>query len=193
MPLARSARVALIAPIALNVGLAVSFAACSAQPGGSGGGAGTERSGEPVRGALDTYTDQIDAAGLLDFEATTLDGTAIDAATYANRALAVWFWAPWCPTCNGEAPEVVRAAREHPEIQFIGLAGRDDQGPMRDFVERYGIDFPTVVDRDGSIWRRFGVSGQPAWVFFNGRGEAWRVLGAPNESEFLRILGELTT
>jgi peroxiredoxin len=162
--------------------------ACSASDGGGSDGA-TRPTGE--RSALSTYTNAIDGDGLLAFEATTLDGGTIDAASFANRALAVWFWAPWCPQCNGEAPEVVRAAAAHPEIAFLGLAGRDDVGPMQEFVDRYEIEFPTLVDSDGALWRRFGVAGQPAWVFFDGTGGAWRVLGAPNESELLRILDEL--
>jgi peroxiredoxin len=85
----------------------------------------------------------------------------------------------------------VRAARQYPEIQFLGIAGRDDTDAMQEFVDRYGIDFPTLVDKDGSQWRYFGVTGQPAWVFVLPDGTARRVLGAPSESELEAILDAL--
>lgn len=87
----------------------------------------------------------------------------------------------------------MRAARQHPDIEFLGIAGRDDTDAMLEFVARYGIEFPTLVDDDGSLWRRFGVSGQPAWVFVEPGGRARRVLGAPSEAELEAILDALVT
>ncbi len=85
----------------------------------------------------------------------------------------------------------MRAARQHPDIEFLGVAGRDETGPMREFVNQYGIEFPNLVDDDGSLWRRFGVPGQPAWVFVSASGEVRRVLGAPSERELELILENL--
>jgi thiol-disulfide isomerase/thioredoxin len=38
--------------------------------------------------------------------ATPLDGTSFDATTLAGADAVIWFWAPWCTICRGEAPEV---------------------------------------------------------------------------------------
>ena len=51
------------------------------------------------------------------------------------------------------------------EVPIVGIAGRDGRGAMRDFVRRYGLSFPNGADDDLSVWHRFGVRGQPAWVF----------------------------
>lgn len=85
----------------------------------------------------------------------------------------------------------MRAARRYPDIQFLGIAGRDDTDAMQEFVDRYGIEFPTLIDDDGSLWRHFGVPGQPAWVFVLPDASARRVLGAPSESELEAILDAL--
>ena len=46
----------------------------------------------------------------LQFTSTTLDGTPFDGADLAGRPAVFWFWAPWCPNCRAEAPQVAAAA-----------------------------------------------------------------------------------
>ena len=36
---------------------------------------------------------------------------------------------------------------------------------MQAFVDEFGLSFPQAVTEDGSLWSRFGVAYQPAWVF----------------------------
>ena len=65
------------------------------------------------------------------------------------------------------------------KIQFIGMPGRDDVAAMRGFVDQYGLqDMPQAVSEDGSLWGRFGVPGQPAWVFVTPSGKYQVVLGS---------------
>jgi len=42
---------------------------------------------------------------------------------------------------------------------------------MREFVSDYGVGaFPHIVDTDGSLWQRFGVTQQPAYAFIDNSG-----------------------
>lgn len=64
------------------------------------------------------------------------------------------------------------------------MAGRDDTGPMADFVARHGLGFvPHAVDEDGSLWADFGVRGQPAWVFVDKQGRSSIVFGALSDDD----------
>jgi peroxiredoxin len=55
------------------------------------------------------------------------------------------------------------------EVAIVGVAGRDDVDAFAAFVERHGLqDVPQIADTDGSVWARFGISGQPSWVFIDG-------------------------
>nr|WP_306357961.1 MULTISPECIES: redoxin family protein [unclassified Nocardia] len=101
----------------------------------------------------------------LQFTATTIDGEEFSGASLAGKKAVLWFWAPWCPTCQREAPGVAAAAAAHPEVQFVGVAARDELPAMRDFAERYDLDFTQIADIDGSVWQRFGVTAQPAFAF----------------------------
>ena len=64
----------------------------------------------------------------------------------------------------------------------MGVAGRDSLDAMADFVSRHrleGIDH--LVDEDGSLWSRFEVLVQPAWVFVDDDGTTRRVQGSLDE------------
>lgn len=72
------------------------------------------------------------------------------------------------------------------------MAGLDDEGPMRDFVAKYGLDFPQAIDGDGTLWASFGVPYQPAWAFIDGEtGATETILGAMSEAQVQEQLDRL--
>jgi len=101
----------------------------------------------------------------LQFDATTVDGTPFSGASLQGKPAVLWFWRPSCPFCNAEAPSVSQVAAANPRVAFVGVAGRSDVASMRDFVTKYHLNFTNLNDADGSIWARFGVPWQPAYVF----------------------------
>ena len=51
-------------------------------------------------------------------------------------------------------------------MTILGVPAHDSDENMQAFVDRFGLEEMTqLVDDGGAIWRRFGVVGQPAWVF----------------------------
>ena len=75
--------------------------------------------------------------------------------------------------CNREAPGVAQLARQYQgRLAVVGIAGRDDQGPMVDYVNKYALPFPNGADLDLTVWKKFRVRGQPAWVFITPDGKA---------------------
>lgn len=101
----------------------------------------------------------------LQFTATTLDGTPFDGASLAGKPAVLWFWTPRCPICNQEAPSVSQVAAANPQVTFVGVAARSDVAAMQGFVSKYNLNFTNLNDADGSIWARFEVPWQPAYVF----------------------------
>ena len=62
---------------------------------------------------------------------------------------------------------------------------------MQGFVDAFSIGFPQAVSEDGSLWVRFGVPYQPAWVFVNDDGTSQVVHGAIPEEELEGMLDRL--
>jgi thiol-disulfide isomerase/thioredoxin len=102
----------------------------------------------------------------LGFTGTTVDGQEFSGESLAGKPALLWFWAPWCPKCQAEAPTIAEAVRTASGIQFVGVAAQDQVPAMQDFVERFHLgSFPHLADTDAVVWKRFGVTYQPACAF----------------------------
>ena len=106
----------------------------------------------------------------LQFTATTLSGAPFAGADLQGKPAVLWFWTPWCPFCNQEAPTVSRVAAANPDVTFVGVAARSDVAAMQAFASRYNLGFTNLNDADGSLWARFGVPWQPAYLFVKADG-----------------------
>lgn len=130
----------------------------------------------------------------LDFRAMTVEETNFNGASLSGKPVAMWFWAPWCTICRAEAPDVAKVAQEFKdEVTLLGVPGLGKVDAMLAFVSDTGTGgFRHVVDADGSLWSKFGVVAQPAFVIVDSSGKAKTVSGsldAEQLRETLTVLG----
>lgn len=122
----------------------------------------------------------------LNFTGTTLSGASFNGSSLQGKPAVLWFWAPWCPFCNAEAPGVSQVSASNPKVTFLGIAGRSDVGQMQNFVSKYGLNFTNLNDADGSLWARYNVPWQPAYVFYRADGSSTFInnpVGAMSQQE----------
>jgi len=112
------------------------------------------------------------AAADLNFTGTTLSGAPFNGASLQGKPAVLWFWTPWCPFCNQEAPSVSAVAAANPSVTFVGVSTRADVSAMANFASKYNLNFTNLNDADGSIWAMFNVPWQPAYVFLNSDGSS---------------------
>lgn len=128
----------------------------------------------------------------LRFTARTIDGQEFSGASLAGTPAVLWFWAPWCPTCQREAPTVARVASGNAGVTFVGVAARDEVPAMAAFVSKYQANsFTHLADVDGAVWRQFGVSTQPAFAFIGADGSVDVVQSALSEQDLATRVGAL--
>lgn len=108
----------------------------------------------------------------LQFTGTTLSGAPFSGSSLVGKPAVLWFWTPWCPFCNAEAPSVSQVAAANPEVTFVGVAARSSVGDMQSFVSKYNLNFTNLNDADGAIWARYNVPWQPAYVFYRPDGSS---------------------
>ena len=109
----------------------------------------------------------------LEFTGAKLDGHPFDAATLAGKPVVLWFWAPWCPICAAEAPDVLEIRNQYGDrVGLLGVAGLDKLENMQPFVDRTKTGQITHVgDPKGEIWRRFEITQQSTYVLLDASGE----------------------
>lgn len=128
----------------------------------------------------------------LKFTGTTLDGKAYEGAQLAGKPTALWFWAPWCHICRGEAPTVKELAAKHSgAVTILGVGGLGEADAMREFVDDGDLGAVThLADEDGKVWKRFDVTSQASWVLLDKDGtEVYR--GRLDHDELVDRVAEL--
>ncbi|MFI1988614.1 redoxin domain-containing protein [Actinoplanes sp. NPDC020271] len=108
----------------------------------------------------------------LDFSGTTLDGAPYDAAALAGKPAVLWFWAPWCATCAGQAQSVRDFDEEYAgRIAFLGVAGMGTATAMREFVSDMEVGAVTHLnDPKLKIWTKFTIVEQSTYVLLDAAG-----------------------
>lgn len=131
---------------------------------------------------------------------TTLDGDAFALADARGEVVVLNVWASWCAPCRAEAPTLERVSRDLADdgVRFIGLNTRDSASAARAFEERFGITYPSLVDRDGRLQLRFGESlppqAIPSTLVIDQQGRvAGRILGKASESDLRGLIEPLLT
>ena len=117
---------------------------------------------------------------------TTLDGAELSTADFAGQVIVLNVWGSWCAPCRAEAPALVAAAEQLPDVQFIGINTKDlDPAPAQAFVRSFGVEYPNLYDPDGALLLGFGQVPPKAIPSTLVIDESGRVAA--------RILGEVTT
>jgi thiol-disulfide isomerase/thioredoxin len=135
------------------------------------GGCSTARTAAPAAAAGAPST-AASVPQALTFSGTTLDGAGFDAAVLAGKPAILWFWAPWCATCAGEAQSVADLHDEYGDrLGILGIGGLGTLDAMKEFVTEMQVGaVPHISDPAGKIWQRFGIAQQSWYVFVDAKG-----------------------
>jgi thiol-disulfide isomerase/thioredoxin len=120
----------------------------------------------------------------------TTDGRTLGNADIGGRFVVLNFWAPWCPPCVREMPEIDRFARSEAgkNVLVIGLA-IDEQPAVEKFIAAHPVSFPiSILGYAGLAWaRRLGNDPNVALpftaVFDRSQRLAQHKFGATNVAE----------
>ncbi|MBE2320780.1 TlpA family protein disulfide reductase [Solirubrobacter sp. CPCC 204708] len=110
-------------------------------------------------------------------------------ATSAETPTLLWFWAPWCPVCNGEAPKIQKLAEQTGgKLAVVAIGGRDDLANAPEFAAQHGLTAPTLLfDESMQVWAHYRIPGQPGAVLLDRDGrEQQRWQGAFDSNLALR-------
>ncbi len=90
-------------------------------------------------------------------------------AAHPGRAVALHFWAEWCPICRMEEDSISAVQHDWPVLGVAMQSG--DAVRVQTVLNQRGLPWQTVIDPDGSIARRYGLSSVPAFIVLDARGQ----------------------
>lgn len=147
---------------------ALALAGCGGE--GAAPPASTKGAESAAPSARDTGSPAAAVPEQLKFTGKTLDGKPFDGASLAGKPVVLWFWAPWCPTCKADAPNVEATAKAHGDVQVIGVGGLGKTAEMQAFAKDTGISFVSLADESGTVWKKFGITQQHTYVLIGADG-----------------------
>lgn len=105
---------------------------------------------------------------------------SIALADHRGRVVVLNYWASWCVPCIVEHPELVRLRADYDpdEVTLLGVLYQDVPERGRDFMQRHGGAWPSVVDGGSRTSIRYGVYGVPETFLISPEGTvAYKLVG----------------
>jgi thiol-disulfide isomerase/thioredoxin len=162
-------------PVVLLVAALMALAGCGSATTTDDGGSAAEASTSAGSGEQKQAEKKQGGSGAtpaaLDFTGTTLAGDTFQGADLAGKPAVLWFWAPWCPTCRAQIPNLTELAEKHEgEVEVVGvggLAAEDQIAEMADSIPH----LTHLVDGKGTVWNHFEVTAQSSYEVIDADGK----------------------
>jgi peroxiredoxin len=129
-----------------------------------------------------------------DFSLTDLSGRKLTLADYRGKVVLLNFWATWCGPCREEVPEFVDLQSKYRDqgLVVIGISMDDDPAPVREFYERYRMNYPVAMGDDALAERFGGIIGLPTSFIIQRDGHIFaKQTGAADVEMFEEAIKEL--
>ena len=113
---------------------------------------------------------------------------------YANQVVAIRFWADWCPSCRSEMTALEPLYRQYRDRGLTVLAVNVLQPPetVRPFVNRLGISYQVLLDRQGEVARQYQVMALPVTYIIDRKGVIrGRIIGESTPEAFAEEIAGL--
>lgn len=111
---------------------------------------------------------------LAPFELEAIGGERIGTSDFRGQPMIVNFWGTFCPPCVEETPALQRMYEKYKDQGVVILGVNLGERPVvrvEQFVERFDVTYPVLLDPDLEVRDRYGVRSYPTTYFIDASGK----------------------
>jgi len=100
-------------------------------------------------------------------------GVTFNKSDFKDRVTVVNFWATWCPPCVEEIPSLNRLKEKMQGRPFdlISINYAEDKQVILDFLKEVDVDYPVLMDQNGSFAKKWNVITYPSTFLIDTNGK----------------------
>lgn len=130
-----------------------------------------------------------------DFTLKDLDGNSVKLSDYQGKIVILNFWAVWCKYCKLEMPDLNELNKElekDGEAVILAVDVQESKDTVSEYLTSNNISLKVLMDKDGSVAQRYGISGYPTTFILNKDGSLYTYIGGATDKEtLLEILDKI--
>lgn len=108
------------------------------------------------------------------FSAPMLNGQSFDLKPFQqqhpNQAIALIFWAEWCPICRTEEHSINRLVNDSKLVVIPVATQSGSADEVRRVLNERGHDWNMLLDESGTLLSAFGLTGVPSFLVIDADG-----------------------
>jgi peroxiredoxin len=109
-----------------------------------------------------------------DFVLPDLHGQVVRLSQLRGKVVLLNVWATWCPPCRKEMPTMETLYQKMKGADFVMLAASQDvdgKNTVTPYLQEGGLTFPVLLDVNGEIGKKYGVTGYPETYIIDRQGD----------------------
>jgi thiol-disulfide isomerase/thioredoxin len=115
------------------------------------------------------FTSQVYAGG---WSIKDTEGVKYKLADLKGKWVVVNFWAPWCPPCLAEIPELNTLQQQHKDVLVIGVSEQyKRKQEVTDVVKKLSVAYPVVLGDEDTAAEFGGIEGLPTTFIYSPEGK----------------------
>jgi peroxiredoxin len=106
------------------------------------------------------------------FSLTTVSGKTVSLKDFKGKNVVLFFFTTWCLWCRKKFPALIKDQQQYKSdgVELVIIDVGESQAKVSSFIEKQGIPFDILLDRDTKVSEDYDVVGIPNFVLVSSEG-----------------------